>query len=100
MNDDVRAEFRERAGFDPIELFDDPAERRRSSAPVPRFPRELAAAHSGGMAGRDGNCAAHEPDLDIVLTHVDDRFDTGMRDAIGADAPRAAAARPPRFHVS
>ena len=28
------------------------------------------------------------PDLDIVLTHVDDRFDTGMKDAIGADAGR------------
>jgi hypothetical protein len=27
-----------------------------------------------------------KPDLDLVLTHVDDRFDTGMRDAIGADA--------------
>ena len=28
------------------------------------------------------------PDLDIVLTHVDDRFDTGMKDSIGADAAR------------
>jgi hypothetical protein len=28
------------------------------------------------------------PHLDLVLTHVDDRFDTGMRDAIGADAAR------------
>ncbi len=28
------------------------------------------------------------PELDLVLTHVDDRFDTGMRDAIGADAAR------------
>src|SRR5581483_8765113 len=27
-----------------------------------------------------------KPDLDLVLTHVDDRLDTGMRDAIGADA--------------
>ena len=34
------------------------------------------------------------PGLDIVLTHVDDRFDTGMKDSIGADAaPRAAASR-------
>ena len=29
-----------------------------------------------------------KPDLDLVLTHVDDRFDTGMRAAIGADAAR------------
>jgi hypothetical protein len=28
------------------------------------------------------------PGLDIVLTHVDDRFDPGMRDALGADAGR------------
>jgi hypothetical protein len=29
-----------------------------------------------------------KPYLDLVLTHVDDRFDPGMRDAIGADAAR------------
>jgi hypothetical protein len=29
-----------------------------------------------------------KPHLDLVLTHVDDRFDSGMRDAIGADAAR------------
>ena len=29
-----------------------------------------------------------KPHLDLVLTHVDDRLDTGMRDAIGADAAR------------
>ena len=27
-----------------------------------------------------------KPDLDLVLTHVDDRVDSGMRDAIGADS--------------
>jgi hypothetical protein len=31
---------------------------------------------------------AKRPNLDIVLTHVDDRFDTNMRDLIGADAGR------------
>ena len=31
---------------------------------------------------------AIRPDLDVVLTHVDDRFDTGMKDSIGADAAR------------
>jgi hypothetical protein len=29
-----------------------------------------------------------KPNLDLALTHVDDRFDTGMKDAIGADAAR------------
>jgi hypothetical protein len=32
---------------------------------------------------------AVHPDLDIVLTHVDDRLDKGMTDAIGADSERA-----------
>jgi len=41
------------------------------------------------------------PNLDLALTHVDDRFDTGMRDAIGADAAAGAAAdRRERLHVS
>ena len=31
---------------------------------------------------------ASKPDLDLVLTHVDDRFDKNMRDAIGAAASR------------
>ena len=30
-----------------------------------------------------------QPGLDLVLTYVDDRFDTTMRDAIGADSARA-----------
>ena len=30
----------------------------------------------------------HKPGLDLVLTHVDDRFDSRMRDLIGADAAR------------
>ncbi len=29
-----------------------------------------------------------KPDLDVVLTHVDDRFDTRMRDLIGADVAK------------
>ena len=35
-----------------------------------------------------GAAESFRPGLDIVLTHVDDRFDTGMKDAIGADAGR------------
>jgi hypothetical protein len=31
---------------------------------------------------------AGKPHLDIVLTHIDDRFDTSIRDALGADAAR------------
>ena len=29
-----------------------------------------------------------KPWLDIVLTHIDDRFEPGVRDALGADVAR------------
>lgn len=38
--------------------------------------------------GEIGQARQAKPHLDLVLTHVDDRFDTGMREAIGADAAR------------
>src|ERR1700683_3552687 len=38
--------------------------------------------------GEIGALRADRPNLDMTLTHVDDRLDTGMRDAIGADAAR------------
>jgi hypothetical protein len=38
--------------------------------------------------GQIESIRASKPDLDFVLTHVDDRFDTRMHDLIGADAAR------------
>ena len=35
---------------------------------------------------------ASKPYLDIVLTHIDDRFEPGMRDALGADVARSLPA--------
>ena len=32
---------------------------------------------------------AQKPYLDIVLTHIDDRFEPGIRDALGADVARS-----------
>ena len=87
MNADVRAQFREQAGFDPLELF---------GARPTTASRRLFLDFRAGLARRmqeewlaelDVTRRA-KPDLDLVLTHVDDRFDTGMRDAIGADAAR------------
>ena len=87
MNDDVRAEFRKSAGFDPIELFgarkDDISRRAFLD-----FRAELARRMQQEWLGELESLRARKPDLDLVLTHVDDRFDTGMRDAIGADAAR------------
>ena len=84
MNDDVRAEFRAQAGWDPIEIrgkHNDAKSLREfldfRAGLVRRMQEEWLAA-----------AEAFRPGLDIVLTHVDDRFDSGMRDAIGADAGR------------
>jgi hypothetical protein len=88
MNDDVRAQFRASpGGFDPIELWS----KRKDAESFQRF-----LAFRAGLAQKMQEEWLYEgekyrefnPDLDIVLTHVDDRFDTRMRDAIGADAGR------------
>lgn len=88
MNQDVRAEFSARAGFDPIELFGarkDEASRRAFLD----YRAELARRMQQEWLAELEGLRASKPDLDLVLTHVDDRFDGGMRDAIGADAARA-----------
>jgi len=87
MNDDVRAQFRREGGFDPIELFgvrkDDAARKAFLD-----FRSELARKMQQEWLGELEDVKRQKPHLDLVLTHVDDRYDTGMRDAIGADAAR------------
>ncbi|MGE5645845.1 MAG: hypothetical protein ACM336_08650 [Acidobacteriota bacterium] len=83
MNNDVRREFRARSGIDPHRLFDgldDPARERAFLD------------YRAGLAARlqeDWTAVVEKTGLPLALTHVDDRFDTSMRDAIGADAARA-----------
>ena len=87
MNDDVRAQFRSKNGFDPIEVFG----ARKDSASqrlLLDFRSELARKMQEDWLGEVEAMRRDKPDLDLVLTHVDDRFDPGMRDAIGADAAR------------
>lgn len=91
MNGDVRDEFRRARGFDPLVLFQPSSPNHHSrnaaglrafldyrAALVRRIQTEWIAEIEAIRRGRPG--------LDLVLTHVDDRFDTGMRDSIGADA--------------
>ena len=87
MNDDVRARFQLEAGFDPLEIFSTRAD-AVSRRTFLDFRAGLARAMQEEWLGQLEHARAHKPELDIVLTHVDDRFDTGMRDAIGADAGR------------
>ena len=89
MNDDVRAEFRALEGFDPIELFAagkkaDPARMRTFL----EYRAAIAARMQREWISEMDAVRREKPHLDMVLTHVDDRFDTGMRNALGADAAR------------
>jgi hypothetical protein len=87
MNDTVRARFRDAKGFDPLQLFatrKDDASRRAFLD----FRCELAREMQSKWIGEIETIRVHKPELDLVLTHVDDRYDTGMRDAIGADVAR------------
>jgi hypothetical protein len=85
MNDDVRAEFRAHRGFDPLEIFGAASARR---AEFLEYRADLARRIQEEWLADLERARRANPDLDLVLTHVDDRFDTGMRDAIGADAAR------------
>jgi hypothetical protein len=93
MNDDVRREFRKRSEFDPVDLFDSssPQHYSKNEARLREF-LDFRAELSGRMQkewlAEIEAMRRAKPDLDLVLTHVDDRFDTRMRDAIGADAAR------------
>jgi hypothetical protein len=91
MNDDIRREFREANGFDPVELFDPQSPRNpaRDAAPMRKFldyRAALARRLQSEWIQRLESLRHSRPWLDFVLTHVDDRFDTRMRDLIGADA--------------
>ena len=93
MNDDVREEFRKQAGFDPHDLFDPASPRRLASntAGLKRFldfRAGLAARQQSEWIAQAEQLRKLKPYLDLVLTHVDDRFDPAMREKIGADVSR------------
>lgn len=90
MNADVRREFRDRAGFDPLDLFNPASARHysRNKSALRDFldyrvhlARRIQAEWIGEVEGMRRS----KPDLGLVLTHVDDGFDPGIRDAIGTD---------------
>ncbi len=79
MNANVREEFRTTAGVDPLSLFQGgPQENLRAFLDYRAGLARRLQAEWIGIVSR--------PNLDLVLSHVDDRFDTRMRDLIGADA--------------
>jgi hypothetical protein len=94
MNEDVRRMFQSSAGFDPRLLFDPASEYAASRAPAGLrrfldFRCQLATDMQVYWMDFASQKRAKKPWLDIVLTHIDDRFDEGIRDSLGADVARA-----------
>jgi hypothetical protein len=94
MNDDVRQEFKRTAGFDPKLLFD-PAS-SYSAAKNPQglrrfldFRAGLASRMQADWLDVIDRTRSSKPYLDVVLTHIDDRFEPGIRDTLGADVARS-----------
>jgi hypothetical protein len=87
MNKDVREEFQHGYGFDPIEIFGSRKDAASRQAFLD-FRASLARRIQEQWLGELESLREQKPYLDLVLTHVDDRFDTETRNAIGADAAR------------
>ena len=88
MNAEVRDEFRRAQGVDPLELFRSGKADPAKLAAFLGYRAGLARRQQEEWIGQIESIRASKPDLDFVLTHVDDRFDTRMRELIGADAAR------------
>jgi hypothetical protein len=97
MNDDVRRDFQREGGFDPKLLFDPSSEysAKKNGAALRKFldyRARLAARMQGDWLDVVGRVNAIKPYLDVVLTHIDDRFDPGIKDELGADVARVLPA--------
>ena len=88
MNQNIRDEFRQQHGFDPIELFGTPKPDQKRLQTFLDYRAEIARRQQEKWIAQIEAMRTSKPDLDLVLTHVDDRFDTRMHDLIGADAAR------------
>jgi hypothetical protein len=88
MNDDVRREFLAAHQFDPLELFHghaDPARMRQFLD----YRIDLLGRLQQQWVEELEQIRSAKPGLDLVLTQVDDQFDSKMHDALGVDAARA-----------
>lgn len=93
FNEDVRRRFQAMQGVDPKDFYN-PRSRAyhvRDAKPLRRFLEfraELAGELQQQWLQHLQDFRREKEWLDIVLTHVDDRFDATMRDSLGADASR------------
>lgn len=94
MDDDVRQEFQRIAGFDPKLLFDPASPYNAQKNPEAfrkflDFRAHLASRMQADWLDVIDQSRSSKPYLDVVLTHIDDRFEPGIRDALGADVARS-----------
>ncbi len=94
MNDDARQGFAKEDGFDPKALFEagSPYEAAKNPAALRKFldyRAQLAARMQREWLDVMDEQKLKKPYLDVVLTHIDDRFEPGIRDALGADVARS-----------
>jgi hypothetical protein len=88
MNDDVRAEFQRTGGFDPKLLFDPNSPYSKDQRALRQFldyRAQLASRMQANWLNTFERLKQSKPWLDVVLTHIDDRFEPGIRDELGAD---------------
>jgi hypothetical protein len=88
MNDDVRADFKKQTGIDPKTLLERGA-RAQDLRLFLDYRAALASNLQAHWLDEIEKTRAQKPYLDIVLTHIDDRFEPGIRDALGADVARS-----------
>lgn len=83
FHDSVRAEYKQLHGRDPLDDL-----KREGLATLLEYRANLAARLQSDWLAKLEVIRRERPGFDIVVTHIDDRFDTRMRDALGADAAR------------
>jgi hypothetical protein len=90
LDADVRREFQQTAGFDPLDLFNAQSPRywQKNAPGLGRFLEFLAQHQQAEWIAQIEDLRHLKPQLDLTLTHIDDRFDTSMREKLGADAAR------------
>ncbi len=84
---DALAYFEAKLSAPPLVVLNDPSQRQRFLDAR----ASLAADLQNTWLAKLATLRAERPDFDLMLTHIDDRFDTGMRNALGADSARLLA---------
>jgi hypothetical protein len=87
MNDDVRAEYKALTDIDPADVLK-PGAPAGALDSFLEYRAELARRLQSHWLGVIESMRTGKPWLDVTLTHVDDRFDTRMRELLGADTAR------------